>query len=260
VKYALAKVFMGNWFYDRVANGVGFDEPMNYFGVINGYETLQMSMNTNTNGSWSYESIDIRIPNKTWKESVMQGRKYDYFLSARTGQAYTAQGIVEFNKQFESLLSQRDPFNTNKDLPCTNMGGVPCEPADDSYKCEKRPTLDSGKKYDKISDFQKEAPDNYYMGDCTLKTANIGSTETKTNVIWVDNKNGKPTCHIPWGGCANTDGTSTSRVCYDEELIYQTVSSPMGSAYCQNPTGGSPTFSSIWSNVPYGGVSTGEII
>lgn len=237
LRYALTKGFMGNWFYDRVSNGISFDEPMNYFACVLGYEDIQMTCNTNTNGFWSYETIYTGLPKKEdnlnvdpraydWNSSVISKRQYPYLMDA----TYMGPATVIFNQLFASRTSQRDPFDISKSIPCFNLGGFDCNNTP-GVTCTKGTNPD------------KNAWPNVYEGTCTT-TPNIGMMPNSTNtaqVLWDENN----FCHQPWG----LDSYGQGGVLWGQQNGF-------GHSYCQ-ADGDKPTLSSIWANVPYGGSGYG---
>jgi len=259
VKYALTKVFMGNYFYDRVANGVSFDEPMNYFATVLGYKDLQMPFNTNTNGFWSFESIYVGLPSKednlncdpwayTWKDTLVKTRKYAFITGAGSipppapinmeYTSYQGPAMAILNQLWGTTLSNRDPFDVysdKKSLPCLGMGGHPCKNAEMS--CTKGALLNINKQTNNITKYQNPL----WEGTCTVKE-NIGMNQESTaKVLWDSNDY----CHAPWSQSEyGSNGTLWPELCC------------MGHSFCQ-AVGEKPTLSAIWSNVPYGGLEYG---
>jgi len=235
MRYSLTKVFMGNWFYDRVSNGVSFDEPINYFSCVLGYEDIQMTCNTNTNGLWSFETIYTGLPKKedglpfsdwdyTWHDSVVSKRLYPYI----SGTTYMGPATSVFNQLFASRTSQRDPFDMSKEMPCYNLGGIKCS-GTPGVTCNKGAPIGYGWKE--------------FEGTCTADD-NVGMTIGKshtTSVLWDKND----MCHPPWG----LDSYGSDGVLWGQ-------ANGFGHSYCQAP-GDDPTLSSIWANVPYGGSGYG---
>ena len=98
IKYSIDKANYSNWFYDRVANGVSFDEVNTYLATVLNYETIQMPIDTNTSISWAFELTDIRLPedglqtiyknagksfpqNATnWRKEIVTKRRYPYII------------------------------------------------------------------------------------------------------------------------------------------------------------------------------------
>ena len=244
MKYSLAKGFMGNWFYDRVSNGVAFDESMNYFACVLGYETIQMTCNTNTSGFWAYENIFTGFPTKedkiglppnhesyNWHTSVVKERKYPYIKNT----TYIGPYVSIFNGLFGTRLSQRDPFDLTKSIPCYNIGGFDCNKTP-GVKCTK------GKAVNREA-VETSNWDNYFEGQCTVEQ-NIGMQKDKNTaqVLWDPNN----FCHQPWG----LKDYGSGGVMWGQQTGF-------AHSYCQSD-GDEPTLSSIWSNVPYGGVGYGD--
>jgi hypothetical protein len=245
LKYSLIKGFMGNWFYDRVSNGVTFDEPINYFSRVLGYDTIQMTCNTNTNGYWSYESIFTGLPNKSdnlhipesheayeWNNLVISQRKYPYIKNA----TYFGPYVSIFNELFSKKLSQRDPFNLTRSIPCFNMGGFDCKNTP-GVICNKKNKVNG-----KING--NSLNDDYFEAECKVKP-NIGMLEKPENsstVLWDPND----FCHKPWG----LQNFGTGGVLWGQ-------ANGFAHSFCQS-NDEEPTLSSIWSNVPYGGKGYGD--
>ena len=248
VQYALTKVFMGNYFYDRVSNGVSFDEPINYFANVLGYKDIQMPCNTNSNGFWAFENIYVGLPSKednldcdewayTWYNTLVEERKYAFI----TNFSYQSPAMIIFNKLWGTTNSMRDPFDVKsetKSMICYGAGGFPCLTSPQTI-CKKTSELPlptalayPGTKYtDKIWD-----------GQCTTQM-NVGMNQTsKSSVIW-DNNN---YCHNSWAqNIYGKFGVLFPELCC------------MGQSFCQVP-GDKPTLSAIWNNVPYGGLGYGN--
>ena len=250
VKYSLTKQFMNNWFFDRVSNGVAFDEPMNYFGSILGYEFIQMPCNTNTTGMWCYECIYLGLPQKSdnlgleetneafkWYDNLVTQRQYSMIDNNATwGPSYLGPYVAIMNKLLSTKLSQRDPFNLHKSIPCYNLGGIDCINTQ-GVQCTKGTPLTSNNIFK-----------GYFNGKCNVDN-NIGMVTQKNkknvegNVLWDPNNY----CHIPWGAA------SFSR--FGGQMWGQTFAN--GHLVCQGDDN-EPTFSSIWSNVIYGGKGYGN--
>jgi hypothetical protein len=243
VQYALTKVFLGNYFYDRVANGVSFDEPMNYFALVLGYDDIQMTCNTNTNGVWSFENVYVGLPRAedgldcdewayTWRDTVIRTRKYPYI----TGWNYQSPAAAILNQLFASTNSARDPFDVADDgasLPCYTLGGFSCENTP-GMSCQQTAKLeDPG-----WGAYERDV----FAGVCTAE-ANAGmNADTTSNVLW----DARGRCHHPWSqGFFSEEGDA-----------YMSSTTGMGHTFCQAP-GDTPTLSAIWGNVPYGGQGYG---
>ena len=245
VQYALTKVFMGNYFYDRVANGVSFDEPMNYFALVLGYDDLQMTCNTNTNGVWSYENVYVGLPREeeldcdawayTWRKTVVETRMYPYI----THGVYQSPAAAILNQLFASTNSARDPFDTDRDsavLPCHTLGGFDCANSPD-MRCHQVATLEDSQ----WGPYQ----DDVHLGLCEAE-ANAGTDgATSSYVLW----DARDRCHHPWSQqfFEELPGASTA-----QKMTYMSSFSGMGHSFCQ-AQGERPSLSSIWGNVPYGG-------
>jgi len=249
VKYALTKVFMSNYFFDRVANGVSFDEPMNYFATVLGYKDIQMPCNTNTNGYWSFETIYIGLPEKednlncdewayTWRDTLIQTRQYAFI----TNGGYQGPAMAILNQLWGSTNSMRDPFDARseaKSMPCYGLGGFPCNGTPNT-KCQKHSKLDinaSTKPYHFATKY--ESP--IYGGKCTTQENAAMNKTTTSNVLWDKNDY----CHHPWSQGSFAKGDLWPVMCC------------MGHSFCQAP-GDKLTLSSIWSNVEYGGYGYGD--
>ena len=160
-KHVIDLACQSNWYFDRVADGVAFDEPMHYFGSILNYDSLQMTADPTANGLWGYEIIDIRWPEdhlprffedngKTypdpywsgWKERAISDRQWALAwwdvknnsaiipISISTG--YVAMLMNVF-------ISHRNPFDPNDDKSikkCTSSGGFKCNTGG-NIKCNK---------------------------------------------------------------------------------------------------------------------------
>jgi hypothetical protein len=249
IKYSLTKHFMGNWFFDRASNGVAYDEPINYFGSVLGYEFIQMPCNVNTSGMWCYECIYLGLPQKSdnlglksddeafnWHDNLITKRQYSMIEKNSTyGPSYLGPAVAIMNKLLSTKLSQRDPFNLDNAIPCYNLGGIDCKNTP-GVTCIKGSAI--------LDDTFK----GYYKGNCTVDN-NIGMTDninpkngvpftTTGSVLWDPNG----FCHIPWG-VKDFDKNGGQK---------WGQASANGHLFCQAP-GSSPTFSSIWSNVIYGG-------
>ena len=235
------KCFTSSWLYDRVSNGVAFDEPMNYFGTILGYDELPMPINANSTSSWGFELIRIRMPDDemkkrlaqdnraslpddvyTWKRQICEKRTYPFIKGAE----YDAAGCSILNTAFAQSLSMRDPFNVKggRSGPCVGWSGYPCESS--TLSCTSGAALES--------DFG-----NYALATCTVK----GAPDAPVNALMSVDDN---VCHLPWG---------------KRDMDASTVGQPMdnnGIGFCQ---GGDdqPTFSSLWINVVAGKAVSGNI-
>lgn len=247
IKYSLTKHFMGNWFFDRPSNGVAYDEAINYFGSVLGYDFIQMPCNVNTSGMWCYECIYLGLPQQSdnlglesndeafnWHNNVITKRQYSMIEYTPTyGASYLGPATAIMNKLLSTKLSQRDPFNLDNSIPCYNLGGIDCKNTP-GVTCRKDSEIPGIK--------------GYYTGTCTVYN-NIGmsiepsKTSVDGNVLWDPND----FCHVPWGvkDFTNAGGQKWGQ------------SSANGHLLCQAP-GSSPTFSSIWSNVIYGGKGYGN--
>lgn len=150
-KYVIDLACQSNWYFDRVADGVAFDEPMHYFGNILGYESLQMTADPTANGLWGYEIIDIRWPedhlpqffktngNKSypaewsgWKKLALKDRQWalawwDNSSKSSVIPVSVSTGYVAMLTNV--FITQRNPFRPDDDegvLSCSSSGGFKC--------------------------------------------------------------------------------------------------------------------------------------
>jgi hypothetical protein len=247
VKYSLVKQFMNNWFFDRVSNGVTFDEPINYFASILGYDFIQMPCNTNTSGMWCYECIYLGLPKRTdnlgleltneafnWYTDLVTKRQYGLIENnPNYGPSYLGPYVAIMNQLMAKNLSQRDPFDLSKSLPCYNLGGIDCKNTPGTTCHKKTPLTQSGGAFS-----------NYYNATCSVEP-NVGMTiqnlNTEGTVLWDPNN----FCHVPWG----LKDFGNNGQMWGQQLAN-------GHIFCQSDTD-EPSLSSIWSNVIYGGKGYG---
>ncbi len=230
MKYGLCKAFMSNYFLDRVANGVSFDEPMQYYGQLLGYTDLQMPFNTNTNGTWSYENIYIGLPTTEnlggldnsvydWKFNIIHKRWYPYI--ERGG--YTDSSAFIFNRLFQTTLSSQDPFGSGQSAQCQvvfpcngTTGGLQCAPPSDDYPSSR-----------------------YHRTTCSV-AKNAGQPSGRTAEVIKDTTT--KLCMTGWGqkNIGNVNGGN------------------MGSMPCGVPTkDGNPPLSTVFMNAPIDKVKMG---
>lgn len=180
-KYVIDKIIYSNWLYDRTSNGVPFDEPNFYFGTILDYETLQMPIDANSSISWSFETIDLRLPEDGlkklyeansknfpdnavgWRKEIINNRKYPFIKYDKQyeNSIYLPYATMLFEQNFTNIsLSMRDPLNVNSKnvLPCNVAGGFKCN-GNKNVVCKSEVPLSA----------EDQPSDNrYYYGRCTV--------------------------------------------------------------------------------------------
>ena len=278
-KYILDLAFKSNWFFDRVADGVAFDEPMNYFGTILGYETLQMTMDPTGNGIWGYEIIDIRFPEdtlqtwfknksktypkqwKNWKSRVIKNRQWtSCWVDPKTNSHLNPIGVSSCYglAMTQFFLTQRDPFdidNNNKIMDCNKSGVLEYN----KYNC---------KIVGNISDIYDGMPDTdniklnlindsaTYIGIC--KTSNPDSIQSSLNLndwlnnrpkevqnlVWVDTINNL--CYPNWSN--NISISNLNKLSEEEQKTLSNWDS-FGSLYCLSSN--KLPYSAYWGNIDY---------
>ena len=126
-----------DYFPNRAGGMVPPDEPISWLSFILEYETIQMPMSANDNGSWVYEIIDYRLPNSKntpgfppqkddWLNSAKE-RVYKYFKGdvSDGSLSWDSDAIGYWNKHLEKFLSYRNPLNLSEGKNCENIAYIP---------------------------------------------------------------------------------------------------------------------------------------
>jgi hypothetical protein len=99
---------------NRISSKVLLDETIFFLGINAGYDTIQLPLDPNINGYYTFEIIDLRIPKEYLNKAKM--RDYSDFINIQPNpndNEYNQEFIQQFINKFieEEIISVRDPLD-----------------------------------------------------------------------------------------------------------------------------------------------------
>ena len=116
-KSILASINNTDYNLNRISSKILLDETIFFLGLNSGYDTIQLSMDPNINGYYTFEIIDLRLPNKYLSNA--KKRDYSQFINldnvSPKNNKYKTEFIQECLEKFinENIISIRDPLDIN---------------------------------------------------------------------------------------------------------------------------------------------------